>query len=263
MPKAKSAPRTAKPEIAGRRQTVRVVQLGTSVLSALAGSRGRATLSQLATSVRLPPSKAHRYLKALIDSGFVEQEEATGYYRLGAEALCVGLAALAGIDVVAVAAAHIVDLGCSVNETVILSIWANQGATVVHVREPPRGVTVVTRVGSVLPLLSSASGLVFAAFLPPDESKINTRSLSKQAAAVLDDRLRAIRSAGVAAVQSLFFPGIDALAAPVFDAAGRITAVITVLGPTTSFDVSVDGKIARELAATAAAVSARLGYRPR
>ncbi|MDP9012487.1 MAG: IclR family transcriptional regulator [Pseudomonadota bacterium] len=247
----------------GRRQAVRVVQVGTSVLSALAGLGGRATLSELASSVHLPLSKAHRYLKALIGSGFVEQEESTGYYRLGAEALSVGLAALAGIDVVAVAAARIDALSSLLNETIILSIWANQGATVVHVKEPLRRVTVVTRIGSVLPLLSSASGLVFAAFLPPEESKVNIRHTSKQAAAVLDERLRAIRREGIAAVQSLFFPGIDALAAPIFDAAGRIAAVITVLGPATSFDVSIDGKIARQLMAAAAAVGAGIGYKAR
>jgi len=167
----------------------------------------------------------------------------------------VGLAALAGIDVVAVAAARIAALSSLLNETIILSIWANQGATVVHVKEPLRRVTVVTRIGSVLPLLSSASGLVFAAFLPPEESKVNARHTSKQAAAVLDERLRAIRREGIAAVQSLFFPGIDA--------AGRIAAVITVLGPATSFDVSIDGKIARQLVAAAAAVGAGIGYKAR
>lgn len=246
----------------GRRQSVRVVQVGTSILSALAALGGSATLSELSASVRMPPSKAHRYLKALIGSGFVEQDEATGYYRLGVEALSVGLAALAGIDVISIATAHIAALSAQVNETVILSIWANKGATVVHVKEPQRRVTVVTRIGSVLPLLSSASGLVFAAHLPAEESKATTRNTSKQAAAVLEERLRAVRMKGVAVVESLFFPGIDAIAAPIFDAAGRIAAVITVLGPATSFDASVDGKTARQVISTAAAVSARIGYKP-
>lgn len=247
---------------AGRRQSVRVVEVGASVLSALGRMGGSATLSELSASVRVPPSKGHRYLKALVASGFVEQDDATGYYRLGVEALSLGLAALANIDVVALATAHIAALSRQVNETVVLSIWANKGATVVHVKEPPRRVTVVTRIGSVLPLLSSASGLVFAAYLPPDESKLDTQRAAKQTAASLAKRLGEVRATGMAAVQSLFFPGIDAIAAPVFDAAGRIAAVVTVLGPTTSFDASTDGRIARQVKSTAAAVSARMGYAP-
>jgi DNA-binding IclR family transcriptional regulator len=246
------------------------VAIGASLLSMLGKFGGDATLSELAAAAHLPLSKAHRYLRALIGSAFVEQDVATGNYRFGSEALALGLAALAGIDLVALATPLIADLSTRVNETIVLSIWANHGATVVHVKEPPRRVTVVTRIGSVLPLLTSATGLVFAAYLPAEE--INTmksaeidamahgKGAAKQAAAALDKRLRNVRTSGVAAVQSLFFPGIDAIAAPAFAATGRIAAVITVLGPTTSFDASTDGRIARAVTSTAALLSTRLGY---
>ncbi|HWS68598.1 MAG TPA: IclR family transcriptional regulator [Steroidobacteraceae bacterium] len=254
----------------GRRQSVRAVAIGASLLSTLGKFGGDATLSELAAAAHLPLSKAHRYLRALIGSAFVEQDAATGNYRLGSEALALGLAALAGIDLVALATPLIAALSALVNETIVLSIWANHGATVVHVKEPPRRVTVVTRIGSVLPLLTSATGLVFAAYLPAEEIEAmksaeidalaHGRSTARQAAAVLDKRLRAVRTNGVAAVQSLFFPGIDAIAAPAFAANGRIAAVITVLGPTTSFDASTDGRIARAVTSTAALLSSRLGY---
>lgn len=235
----------------GRRQSVRVVELGTAVLRAVGRLGGSATLSELSAFVHQPPSKTHRYLQALMAGGFIEQDATTEAYRLGAESLALGLTALASIDVVTAATAPIAALNAAINETVLLAIWANQGATVVHVKEPLRRVTVVTRMGSVLPLLSSASGLVFAAFMPQDDTPRD---------AEIDRRLNAIRSSGLAAIQGLFFPGIDAIAAPVVDASGKIAAAITVLGPTTSFDVSLDGSVAARLAETAMAVSARMGY---
>jgi DNA-binding IclR family transcriptional regulator len=254
----------------GRRQSVRAVAIGASLLSTLGRFGGNATLSELAAAAHLPLSKAHRYLRALIDSAFVEQDAATGNYRLGSEALALGLAALAGIDLVALATPLIADLSALVNETIVLSIWANHGATVVHVKEPPRRITVVTRIGSVLPLLTSATGLVFAAYLPAEEieamksaeidAMAHGRGAAKQAAVVLGKRLRDVRASGVAAVQSLLFPGIDAIAAPAFGANGRVAAVITVLGPTTSFDASRDGRIARAVTSAAAQLSSRLGY---
>lgn len=250
-----------KPPAPGRRQSVRTVEVGISVLSALGRLGGSATLSELSAFVHLPASKAHRYLRALSSSGFVEQDAATGDYRLGVESLTLGLTALAQINLVSVATPFMAMLSKRVNETAILSIWANGGATVVHVKEPPRRVTVVTRIGSVLPLLSSASGLAFAAHLPAAESKLHIRSAAKHAGSDLQKRLREVRANGIARVQSLFFPGIDALAAPIFDAAGRIAAVLTVLGPTSSFDASIDGSIARRVIATAASVSTRIGYR--
>jgi DNA-binding IclR family transcriptional regulator len=276
LPRVSSPPQARSAKAAqsdGRRQSVRAVAIGASLLSTLGKFGGNATLSELAAAAHLPLSKAHRSVRALVDSAFVEQDVATGNYRLGSEALALGLAALAGIDLVALATPLIVDLSALVNETIVLSIWANHGATVVHVKEPPRRVTVVTRIGSVLPLLSSATGLVFAAYLPAEEiealksaeidAMAHARGGAKQAAAVLAKRLREVRANGVAAVQSLFFPGIDAIAAPAFAATGRVAAVITVLGPTTSFDASTDGRIARAVTSTAALLSTRLGYAPR
>jgi DNA-binding IclR family transcriptional regulator len=238
-----------------------------SVLRALGRAGGHATLSDLSAAVHLPPSKTHRYLKALCAGGFVEQEAVTGRYLLGAESLCLGLAALANIDIVALASALIAALSTRLNQTILLSVWANQGATVVLVEEPRRRVTVVTRLGSVLPLLSSASGLVFAAYLPEEETKAQRRREMRQhwrgagqGDVELLRRVGTIRETGLAAVHSLFFPGIDAVAAAIFDASGRIAAVMTVLGPTTSFDAALDGATARQVEAAAAALSARLGY---
>jgi DNA-binding IclR family transcriptional regulator len=222
------------------------------VLRAVGQLGGSATLSELSAFVHQPPSKTHRYLQALMASGFIEQDATTEAYRLGAESLSLGLAALASIDVVTAATASIAALSAAINETVLLAIWANHGATVVHVKEPLRRVTVVTRLGSVLPLLSSASGLIFAAYLPEDDAPSD---------ATAERRLKAIRDSGLAAIQGLFFPGIDAIAAPVVDATGKIAAAITVLGPTTSFDVSLEGSVAARLAETAMAISARMGYR--
>ena len=230
-------------------------------MSALAQLAGAASLSELSAAVRLPPSKTHRYLRALIGTGFVDHDASTARYRLGAEALGLGLAALAGIDVIAMAEEPIAALCAEVGATVLLSIWANGGATVVRVALPPRQVTVITPIGSVLPLRCSASGLALCAFLPEAHAAARTDGMARRPDAAFERRLREVCARGMAAVHGLFFPGIDAIAAPIFDAAGRAAAVIAVLGSSAGFDTSAGGLPARRLKAAAAALSARLGYR--
>jgi DNA-binding IclR family transcriptional regulator len=116
----------------------------------------------------------------------------------------------------------------------------------------------------VLPLLSSSTGLVFAAYLPERETvELRDRELAAlQHLPMTTCRCWRIRQRGLHHVHGLLMPGVDALSAPVFNAMGQIAAVMTVVGPTSIFHADENGPAARRLLAATRETSWRMGYSP-
>lgn len=254
-----------------RQQSVQSAEVCTGVLKALAHLAPTTSISSLAEYLGMPAAKVHRYLQALIASGFAEQDPLTAHYGLGREALYIGLAALGRLDVVRIATPHLVSLREALNETCFLAVWGNKGPTVVHIEQSIGDVTLVTRVGSVLPLLSSSTGMVFDAFLSDSElhemreyeMQRNSEEFREKVFGDLAARRERIRATGLNQIQGLLMPGVNALSAPIFATGNRLAGVLTVIGEASVLiDAHRTVALAR-LDATAKAITARmLGSQP-
>jgi DNA-binding IclR family transcriptional regulator len=249
---------------------VQAAETGMAVLKGLARLGGRASLTAIAAQIDESPAKVHRYLVSLMEEGFVAQEAGTQQYHLGIQALQIGLAAMRQADPLRLSEASLVRLRERLEVTCFVAVMGNKGPTIVRIEEPGLPVIVNVRVGSVMPLLWSATGRVFLGML--DESSVQALALAELDAqtpeqrALLDTddplgQLREpVRAQGCAAVRDTNLKGISAVAAPVRDYTGRVCAVLTALGATGGFDSSIDGPVGRAVREEAAAISALLGY---
>lgn len=252
---------------------VQSVDTALRVLSALVEMGPPLMLKTVAERAGMPPPKAHRYLVSFCRGGLAERDPASGGYRLGPLAARLGLAALRHLHVVNVGAEALGQLRDEVGFTAGLAIWGAAGPTFVRFEETNDALIVAGRPGSVMPLLSSSTGRVFGAYLPrsitdpflrkelagklhPGASPSSAPRLTREEMEALFAR---VREHGMAQVRGDLNPGLHGLSAPVFDHAGAVAGVISVMGPAGVIDVDLDGPIARALHQWARRVSQRMG----
>ncbi len=139
-------------------------------------------LRELATMADVAPAQAHAYLVSFRKLELVEQDAASGRYQLGPFALQLGIARLRSFDPLRLAGQAIIDFSEEIGLMVTIAVWGTHGPTIVQVQEGSDQVHVNVRTGTVFSIAGTATGKVFAAFMPPKvvESQV-TEELRKGA----------------------------------------------------------------------------------
>ena len=119
-----------------------------------------------------------------------------------------------------------------------LAVWGDEGPTIVRwLRGGGIGVTSMG-LGTIFPLLSSATGQVFVTYLPPRTTRAqlkrelgNQDPSSPETAARIEAIKARVRESGFAWLKGHFVENIRGAAAPVFDSQGELVAVLALAGP--------------------------------
>lgn len=254
------------------RSGIQSIEVGFRLLEVLTHANGPMMLRDLARAAPMNPAKAHRYLVSFVRLGLVTQTP-EGRYDLGTFALEMGLVSLNRQDPMRRARPAAAALRDEIDHTIGLAVWGNQGPAIVHWEEASHPVTVSLRLGDVMPMLNSATGRVFGAYLPRAQTQSFIQRELDRAATRPDDNpelprtLEAydtlcadVRHHGAARIHGGVLPGINAMSLPVFDANGQLCLVLIALGAQSTFDTTWSSPLERRLRLAAQQLSSDLGY---
>jgi DNA-binding IclR family transcriptional regulator len=231
---------------------------------------GPTTISELGRRLDVHRTTSLRLLRTLEEQRFVRRTD-DGSYQLGPRMATLAAAALEGLDIRDLAARHLRDLGSSCGQTVHLG--ALEGDRVVYLDkvESRHAVRMYSHIGALAPVHATGIGKAILAHLPERERGVllgdaplprytpNTRTERAE----LDAELDRAAERGWVLDDFEHEEFIHCVAAPVFNAAGRVTAAISVSAPSMVLDRPGLLALTEGLTTTARDISEELGWSPR
>jgi IclR family transcriptional regulator, pca regulon regulatory protein len=247
------------------------LERGLAILCAFRPDRPALGISDLARQLALTRSTTHRYVATLATLGYLEQDEATRKYHLGARVLDLGFSMLGSLGLREIAAPQLRRLTEATGHTSNLAIRDDTDVILVDRVRGRVGryhhLEFSLHVGSRIPAYCSATGKALLAFLPrPELDDIikrmdfvqrGPRTVTNSNA--LHAELEHVRRTGIATNDEELETALRSIAAPVRSHSGEVVAAVNVAVPWSPAAISeLVARLGPTVRATADKISAHV-----
>lgn len=249
---------------------VQSFEVGMALFGHLLRLRRPVSLSELAESSGMHPSKAHRYLVSMVRTGLVTRT-GRGSYRVGPFAAQLALSGVLQNVALELAEVHLDALVQQVDETIFLTSWGVNAPYLAKVVERHKPFAMRPTSTGELPLWNSSSSRVFLANMPParveqlidaEIERDRANGLSKAEAAKRRkyalEEIELTRQRGMARTTGERQHNLVSFAAPIFDANGHVALVVAAVAHQASISTDWDGPTPAAVKAFAARVTEEL-----
>ena len=142
---------------------VQSLEIGLSVLDVLIDHNEPMMLKDIAQAIQMHPAKCHRYLVSLIRKSYARQLS-DGRYGLGDRVNALGHTGFNQNSILE-RLTHIAnEIKDTLNCGVQIAKWFSEGPIIIQSVEPDSPISIITRIGSRMPLTTSATGQLFASY---------------------------------------------------------------------------------------------------
>lgn len=240
-----------------------------AILDTLAEWDDGLTLTELAKSVGLPPSSAHRILTTLQNHRFVRFEPATMSWLVGVQAFVVGNTFARSRDIVSIAVPHMRRLMTKTGETVNLFTLDGDEVICMAQIQSQQMVRAISRPGGGVEMHRSAAGKVILSHMPQSEvitiaekkglPRYTEHTITTPEALLTE--LGKVKQRGFSIDNEEFSLGLRCIAAPIFDETGAVHAAVSLAGPASRITESRTDALGKLVLLCGETISADIGGR--
>jgi IclR family KDG regulon transcriptional repressor len=246
---------------------VGVVMKVLKILEALHGNPSGLQLKEIAKQTAINKSTAYRFLAHLQSEGYLFRDDA-GAYVIGPKLARMGSGMNLEESLRKMSRPVLQKLWTATGETVNLAILDGQQILYLDVIESSHTFRLASQVGARRPLYCTALGKAIMSCLTAEEIKDLLPSLSYERftprtltqPTKLKKELMKTRLQGYALDDEEAVLGARCIAAPIFDATGKVIGAVSVSGPLTRITAEKIAPLAVLLKKAAQSISRRLGF---
>jgi DNA-binding IclR family transcriptional regulator len=238
-----------------------------AILDCFSATHPQLGVREIARQLGLSRSTVGRLVVTLCAAGVLSQDPTTRRYMMGPKVLTWSAVYTSGLDIRDKARPALEELHRLTQETVNLYLLDGNERVCLDFIESPQRVRVVVQRGERMPLHAGSAGKAILAFLPPERvQQILAKPLERMTPNTITNRrkllkeLATIRAQGFAVSHGERFSDALGLAAPIFDANGKVVAALNVAGPVMRFTDADIQKLAPKMMQLAMHISRALGY---
>ena len=246
------------------------VSTAVRLLKAFSEEQVEIGISDLAKRLGVAKSTVHRLAVTLVADGMLERNPDSGKYRLGIALFRLGSLVRQRMTLSNEARPLLRELREKINETVHLAVLDGSNIMYVYNLESTQAIRMRSDVGVRKPAYCTAEGQAMLAFQPPAavEQVIRGGLPARTPQTITDgDALRkaleTVRQRGCAIEDEESELGMRCIAAPIRNDNGEVVAAMGIAGPVSRLTRKAVAGLIPHVVETAAAISARIGYRVR
>ncbi|MGW6301053.1 IclR family transcriptional regulator [Peribacillus butanolivorans] len=224
-------------------------------------------ITEMAKKLDLSKSTVHRYVKELVQEGFLVRNKSNGHYRLGLSNLTLGGIVQVHKEIYTDAKPILTKLANRFRLPVHVCVMEHNYVVYLLREMGDEPVKLITKSGRYNDLHCTAEGLTILAFKSKDIiENVLTQSLKKHTKKTITDpsllkqQILKIHYDQYAITKDMYAVGFISLAVPIQDYTGEVVSSLALIGESKSVDENQYDEIIKELQKSAKKISELLGY---
>jgi IclR family transcriptional regulator, KDG regulon repressor len=215
-----------------------------AILEFVAHKSGGLTNAEISAHFDVPTSTTSYILCRLEREGYLRRDPANGRYEMGLKIVALSHGALRDMGLRRIAEPILHRLSSETKTSALIGVLERGRVMIVDKVEKPDLARIDIDIGVRYPAHSTALGKVLLAHLPERQilNLFDHYGLPKISPKTIDSRsrlleeLKTVQKQGYAASDGELYLGIRAVAAPIFDAGGEVSAAVSATGVTVSVE---------------------------